>query len=176
MVGIEPRAELIAQSIDNMNRCGISPLQYEFIEADAHELIETFPAERFDVIMCLGYFHHCMQHWTLLREWKRLNPYHILLDIVIWKDDNNVPILKLTLEPTTTRNDSSVNGDTHALIGKPNITALEMMLTHFGFEFEYLPWPDTLPGQQAKNLAAYMNKERYSLLAKTSRTNRKLYC
>ena len=175
VVGVEPRAELIKQAVVNMNRCGVDPSRYEFIKDDIHEIIHTFPTESFDVIMCLGYFHHCMQHWKFLQEWKRLNPYHILLDIVIWKDDNVVPIIKLTLEPTTTRNDSSINGKTHALIGKPNIIGMEMMLKHFGFDFEYLPWPGSLPGQQARNLAAYMNKERYSILAKTDRASKKMF-
>jgi hypothetical protein len=173
VVCVEPRAELIDQSIENMNKCGINPLQYEFIKADIHEIIQEFPPENFDVIMCLGYFHHCLQQWQLLNEWRRLNPYHVLLDVVVWKDDNKVPIIKLSLEPTQTRNDSSINGDTHALIGKTNIAGLEMMLSHFGFTYEYLPWPDSLKDVKEENVAAYMNKERFSLLASTNRSSRK---
>jgi len=166
VLGIEARHHLIINSQKNMQKYGISLKKYSFIEGDVIEEIKKIKSESFDVIFCFGIFYHIMNHMLLLSEIKRLNPKFVIFDTLLSK--SNLPIVEIRIEDSGlekaglgTKYDKTDN----VLSGWPSKSALELMLEHSGFSYEYYNWKQANI-KNWNNMKAYRDGFRLTLRVK----------
>lgn len=142
VTGIEGRAHLVENAIATTRDYGISADRYRFIVGDVFEQIDFIPPNTIDTVFCFGFFYHTTSHMLLLSKIDRLNPKNMILDTEI--DDTTTDLIVRLRKEKIAREQCSVVGlpadPNHALVGKPSRTALETMLTSYGWTFSYYDW------------------------------------
>jgi len=164
VLGIEARQHLVINANENMKMYGISSNQYKFITNDIHDEIKQLESNKFDVVFCLDFLYHTIDHWYLLSEIKRLNPKYVIIDTRI--DLANERIIKLHIDyPEKEAHAFSAKSlKQQILVGTPSKLALEMMLTCLGFtNFEYFDWKSKI--KNFRNLVSYYHEKRITLVA-----------
>ena len=142
VTGIEGRSHLVASAIATARQYGIEAERYRFIVGDVFDQIDLVPTDSIDTVFCFGFFYHTSHHVLLLSKIDRLNPKHLILDTEIDMSTKDC-IVRLRKEKVAREGTSIVSqpGDpSHALVGHPSRSALEMMLTGFGWDFSYYDW------------------------------------
>jgi 2-polyprenyl-3-methyl-5-hydroxy-6-metoxy-1,4-benzoquinol methylase len=169
VTGIEGRKFLIENAIQNMILNNIPNQKFHFHLGDIHAIIPQLTPNQFDVIMCLGFFYHTMNHEYLISEFKRLNPQIVIFDTLISRHPNAV--IELTTENSTNEAAGikpSLISDKHIVVGKPSKLAIEMLLDQYGFTFEYVDW-HKLGIQNWKYIGDYYKQNRITLVAKNKK-------
>jgi len=164
VLGIEARQHLVINANENMKMYGISSNQYKFITNDIHDEIKQLESNKFDVVFCLDFLYHTIDHWYLLSEIKRLNPKYVIIDTRI--DLTNERIIKLHVDYPEKEAHAFSNESfkQQILVGTPSKSALEMMLTCLGFtNFEYFDWKNKI--KNFRNLVSYYHGKRLTLTA-----------
>ncbi len=164
VLGIEARQHLVTNANDNMIAYGISPNSYRFIINDVHNEIKQLESNKFDIIFCLDFLYHTIDHWFLLSEIKRLNPKYVIIDTRI--DPSNEKIIKLHVDyhEKEAHAFSTQSSKKKILVGTPSKSSLEMMLTCLGFtNFEYFDWKNKI--KNFRNLVDYYHEKRITLVA-----------
>ena len=141
VIGIEARAHLVQKAEQNLQHYGVSTDAYRFITADAIEASRSIEARSIDVILCLGFFYHTLEHMRLLLEARRLGAEYVIVDTAI--SPSSEPIIALAFEAVDdTRNsvDYGWTGTGKALIGAPSKSGLVAMLEYAGYNVEFFDW------------------------------------
>src|SRR4029077_18098773 len=142
VTGIEGRAHLVESAIATAREYGIDADRYRFIVGDLFDEIELVPTDSIDTVFCFGFFYHTAHHMLLLSKIARLNPKHLILDTEIDETTGDL-VVRLKKEKVDREGTSLVGepGDPmHALVGKPSRSALETMLSSYGWTFTYYDW------------------------------------
>jgi len=169
VVGIEAREHLVKNSYQNMVTYGIDQNSYQFITNDIHKEIQNLEPNQFDVVFCLDFLYHTIEHYFLLSQIKRLNPKFVIIDTRIDLSDER--IIKLHVDRPTKF------GEAHAfspeklkqeiLVGTPSKLGLEMMLNCLGFtNISYFDWKNKI--QNFRNLVDYYHGKRITLIAENN--------
>jgi len=143
VIGIEARTHLAEKANRNFSQYGIASDLYQFIADDAVSGMRGLRGSSIDVLMCLGFYYHTMEHMTILLEAKRLGARWIILDTSITLD--NDPLLRLSYERVDDPRSSidyARTGHPDALVGMPSKTGLLAMLDYAGFQVEFFEWQD----------------------------------
>jgi len=167
IVGIESRDHLVKNSYENMIKYKIEPNSYEFIKNDIHKEIQNLKPNQFDIIFCLDFLYHTIDHWFLLSQIKRLNPKFIIIDTRI--DLSNERIIKLHVDYSEKEAHATSENilNSKVLVGTPSKSSLEMMLTCLGFDnIEYFEWKKNI--SNFKNLVDYYHGKRITVIAKNT--------
>jgi len=143
VVGIEVEKALVHKSIENMERYGIQKEKYSFITGDILKEIKKFQPNEFDIIFCFGIFYHIMNHMLLLSEIKRLNPKHLIIDSTISNSKNPIIEIRTVNFIETIDLSKSEEFGNQFIEGRPSKSALEIMLKHLRFDFEYYDWENS---------------------------------
>jgi SAM-dependent methyltransferase len=141
VIGIEARAHLVKKAAENFRYYGVPAASYELVTGDAIEVLRGLKAGSIDVLMCLGFFYHTMEHMRLLLEARRLGAEYMIIDTSIASGE--APIFALTFESTEdTRNaiDYGLTGHTNALVGRPSRSGLVAMLDYAGYRSDFFDW------------------------------------
>jgi len=149
-----------------MKEYGIQESKYTFKTGDINVEISKLERNRFDVVLCLGYFYHTLEHYRLLSEISRLNPRYLILDSRISTSEN--AIIEFRNDPVQADAASIIKSkldEKKGLVGSPSKKAVEMLLENFGFECQYFDW-NTLTIDNWIKIEDYKNGERITLLAK----------
>jgi 16S rRNA G966 N2-methylase RsmD len=166
VTGIEGRAYLVESAIATAQEYGIDAARYRFIVGDLFQEIEQVPTDSIDTVFCFGFFYHTAHHMLLLSKIARLNPKHLILDTEIDETTGDL-VVRLKKEKVDREGTSLVGepGDPmHALVGKPSRSALETMLTSYGWSFTYYDW-HRAGIQNWRGLNDYRDGSRVSLVA-----------
>lgn len=140
-IGVEARAHLVEKARENFSYYGIAGNTYKLINADAMEVLRRMEAGSIDILMCLGFFYHTMEHMRLLLEAKRIGVEYVIIDTAI--SSATEPIIALTFESVEdTRNaiDYGQTGSEKVLVGSPSRSGLIAMLDYAGYEAEFFDW------------------------------------
>lgn len=169
VVGIEARKHLVENANQNMVEYGIESNSYQFIVNDVHKEIQNLKPYQFDVVFCLDFLYHTIEHNFLLSQIKRLNPKFIVIDTRI--DLSNERIIKLHVDrPTKFGEAHAFPYDTskeEILVGTPSKLGLEMMLNCFGFtKITYFDWKYKI--KNFRNLVDYYYGKRITLVAQNT--------
>jgi|SRR5208283_242201 len=142
VTGIEVRSYLVESAIATTREYGIGAERYRYIAGDVFDQIDLIPTNSVDTVFCFGFFYHTPHHMLLLSKISRLNPKYLILDTEIDPSTTDC-VVRFRKEKIAREANSAVGqpGDPlHALVGKPSRSALEMMLTSFGWSFSYYDW------------------------------------
>jgi cyclopropane fatty-acyl-phospholipid synthase-like methyltransferase len=146
VVGIEAREELAAAARENLaHYCGQEG-PYRFVAGDVFDVLarERF---HFDVVLCLGFLYHTLRYNELMRRIRDVNPRYLIIDTAITRGEKR-PQVQLRLEHDDRARDAvddpySFDGTT--IVGRPSLSALELLLDTYGFAIERLAdWPAIL--------------------------------
>ena len=147
VTGIEARAHLVKKAAENFSYYGVSAGSYDFVTGDAIEALRALKAASVDVVMCLGFFYHTLEHMRLLLEARRLGAEYIIIDTSI--SAAKEPIVALAFESTEdTRNavDYGLTGNNKALVGAPSRSGLIAMLDYAGYQADFFDWQNNAVG------------------------------
>jgi SAM-dependent methyltransferase len=147
VIGIEARAHLVKKAAENFNHYGVPTGSYDFVTGDAIEALRALKPASIDVVMCLGFFYHTLEHMRLLLEARRLGAEYIIIDTSI--SAAKEPIVALAFESTEdTRNavDYGLTGNNKALVGAPSRSGLLAMLDYAGYQADFFDWQNNAVG------------------------------
>jgi SAM-dependent methyltransferase len=143
VVGIEARAHLAKKAAENFSYYGVPASAYDIVTGDAVEALRGMKSGNIDVLMCLGFFYHTLEHMRLLLEARRLGAEYVIIDTSI--SPAQEPIVALAFESTEdTRNavDYGLTGNRQALVGAPSKSGLLAMLDYAGYRADFFDWQD----------------------------------
>jgi SAM-dependent methyltransferase len=141
VVGIEARGHLADKAKANFSFYGVPAGSYDIVTGDALAALRTMPADSFDVVMCLGFFYHTLEHMRLLLEARRLGAGYLIIDTAISPSPD--PIVALAFEAVgDTRNaiDYGATGSDKVLVGSPSRSGLVAMLDYVGYDAAFFDW------------------------------------
>jgi 2-polyprenyl-3-methyl-5-hydroxy-6-metoxy-1,4-benzoquinol methylase len=141
VVGIEARDYLVEAASANMRKYRVPENSFRFIAGDVFEHLDHIEPQSIDTVFCLGFFYHQGDHMLLLSKIARLKPKYMILDTAITLDPK--PIILLWSEKTEGEaNAAPLPSHTSNFIvaGTPSTAGLELMLSNFGWSFEYFDW------------------------------------
>ena len=167
VIGIEIVSSAVQLAIKNMKMHPEFQGKYEFIVANIDEEIMKFKEEKFDTIFCFGYLYHTLNQMQLIKEFKRLNPEHIIFDTHVSTSEKPViELKKMQLKnPNAPIGKINVKLNNQILEGWPSKSALELMLEQIGYDYEYYDWFDQGINNWER-LDDYKRRIRVTLVAK----------
>lgn len=143
VTGLEARPELVQAARENLAFYGVPDEQSTFIQGDLNHALNA-PGQ-FDVVLCLGYFYHTLNHLALWQYIASTGARHVILDGMVEPGDDMV--IRVYAEPT----DNHANGVADAgvvngqvLVGHPSRPVLSSMLRHFGYGCAFFDWANLL--------------------------------
>lgn len=164
VTGIEARAHLIRNAAENFSAYGVSPDRYRFKQGDVFEVLR---AEDFDVdvILCLGFFYHIIQHVELVKLFAETNAETVILDTeivprrlvdsagdrdpadrdrLIWRNPFVIQLLLDPVEQESMAVASAYTRQSLTVVGRPSAQAVQMLFRHFGFRVDEVDFRDLL--------------------------------
>jgi SAM-dependent methyltransferase len=141
VIGVEARAHLAEKAAENFRFYGVPSASYELVAGDAVDALRKTEAGSVDVLMCLGFFYHTMEHMRLLLEAKRIGAKYLIVDTAI--SPASEPVIALRFESgDDARNsiDYGRTGNKNILVGQPSRSGLEAMLDYAGYQAEFFDW------------------------------------
>jgi hypothetical protein len=142
VTGIEGRAYLVASANSTFLDYGVSQERFRFIVGDVFDGLDLLEPDSIQTVFCFGFFYHTPHHMLLLSKIARLNPRHLVLDTEI-DPSTSESVVRLKMERVSREANSPIEapGDpTQAVVGAPSRSALELMLSSFGWNFRYYDW------------------------------------
>jgi ubiquinone/menaquinone biosynthesis C-methylase UbiE len=170
VVGVEVREHLVKKAAENFSHYGVPTGSYDFVTGDAMETLRALKPASIDVVMCLGFFYHTMEHMRLLLEARRLGAEYIIIDTSI--SAAKEPIVALFLESTEdTRRavDYGLTGSKEALVGVPSRSGLLAMLDYAGYQAVFFDWQNNAVGDWT-DLPDYAAHVRVTVRAQRQKT------
>ena len=147
VTGVEARAHLAKKAAENFNYFGVPAGAYDIVTGDAVEALRGMKIGSVDILMCLGFFYHTLEHMRLLLEARRLGAEYLIIDTSI--SPAKEPIVALAFESTEdARNavDYGLTGNNKALVGAPSRSGLLAMLDYAGYQAVFFDWQNNAVG------------------------------
>lgn len=124
VTGIEINDEFVAQATQNLEELGVSSDKYDFIVSDLLAALKDIEPGEYDGAICAGIYYHITYHVELMDELKRLDLDWVIMDTSVVVSDK--PIVQWSLSP-------------YGLEGTPSVSAVELIATEAGLEYEHVP-------------------------------------
>ena len=141
VTAVDGRAHLVEKASENFRFYEVPTSAYRLLIGDAIETLCRTEPGTIDVLMCLGFFYHTMEHMRLLLEARRIGVECMIVDTAI--SPAAEPIVALRFEPVDdTRNsiDYGMTGRGNVLVGSPSRSGLIAMLDYAGYRTEFFDW------------------------------------
>jgi len=124
----------VKQSVETLTAKGVSPDRFNFVQGDAHDVLNEGIGEA-DVVFCLGFIYHTLRYAELFHGIRATGAKHLILDTRI---QSNEPRPTIKVGTNIVEDESSAVADrfTHrtALVGTPSTQALEAMLNAYDYD------------------------------------------
>lgn len=134
VTGIEARESLVGSGVDNLKHYGIAPDRYDMRVGDVFEEISN--VENIDTVMCVGFLYHTARHYELFAAISKLGAKNLIIDSRVLTDE--APLIRLKFEGTRKEGRIWDKDRNRALSSTPSASALQMLMTEFGYEVEIL--------------------------------------
>jgi hypothetical protein len=168
VIGIEARRHLIEKARANFEFYNVAEAMFDFIAEPVSTELQLLGDGCIDVIMCLGFFYHTLDHMPILLQARRLGAQYIIVDTGVAADAD--PIIRLTFEPVEDSRmsiDYGGTGRSDALVGIPSRAGLVAMLEYAGYDAEFFDWSGTT--HNWSTLEEYRNGDRVTVRAQRLR-------
>lgn len=143
VTAVDGRAHLVERAEENFKFYGVPTSAYDLRTGEAIETMRAMRMGSVDVLLCLGFFYHTLEHMRLLLEARRIGVEYMIIDTSI--SPAKEPIVALHLESAAdARNaiDYGLTGNSNVLVGQPSRPALVDMLDYAGYQAEFFDWQD----------------------------------
>lgn len=143
VTGVEARPTFVEAAITNFEFYGVARNRYAFMLADLNHLTDA--QGKYDVVLCLGYFYHTINHMALFEYLRSTEAEYLILDGMVEPVDE--PVIKVYAEDITSPGNGISNQGTwggQIMVGHPSPTALGMMLSHAGYGGTFYDWQSLL--------------------------------
>lgn len=169
VLGIEARDHLVKAAYGNMEEYKIPADQYNFVLGDVFDVIGGLPRHSIETVFCFGFFYHTMQHMLLLSKIDRLSPRNVIIDTEISLDPSSM--IRVKAENIAGEGAAAIatpGTPTHTIVGRPSKSALELMLSSFGWSWTYYDWHHA-GIQEWDDLVEYYEGRRITVVAQCTR-------
>jgi SAM-dependent methyltransferase len=141
VTGIEARAHLLDKARENFAFYGIPGHAYELIHGEAIDILRGMRADGIDVVLCLGFFYHTLEHMRLLLEARRVGADFIVVDTNISASEERIISLHYeAVDDTRNTIDYGKSGHPNAVVGMPSRSGLTALLDYAGYGIEFFDW------------------------------------
>lgn len=169
VTGIEPRRELIENAKDTFSHYRMDSSRYDFLCGDVFDLLA---GQRFDVVLCLGFYYHTIRHAELLDLIERTGAHFVVIDTEVTPTADEVAVvpsddprlvfanpysIQLLSDPVDDQQmawQDALTRNGRTLVGRPSRAAVKYMANHFGYVCETYDWPSHF--QARPEQAAFM--------------------
>jgi hypothetical protein len=134
VVGIEAEPTFVETAKANMDLYDVPSDSYDFVVGDMFEEIEM--QEPCDVVFCFGILYHINDHMTLLTRIAETDPKTVIIDTNVARLDAAL----IELRNPMTGVPPNPGGQ---LEGYPSRSALDVMMSSFGWTYEYFDWEES---------------------------------
>ena len=157
VLGVEPRAELVANAHETFACYGMEPTSYEFVCDGVFEFLSQ--KATFDVVLCLGFYYHTLRHVELFDLIERTGAGFVVIDTEVTppKDQAPIPppddprivhgnpyIIQLLRDPVSEQQmawEDPTTREGHTIVGRCSPAAIGFIARHFGFTTDSYDWP-----------------------------------
>ncbi len=141
VTGIEARPRLVAHAHANCLAYSIGRSRVQFIHGEVFGTLSTGIMERFDTVLCFGFFYHIARHVELIALIDRLKPSAVIIDTCISSgpDWSREWIREQVQEEANAVSDIHARGG-WALVGYPTRRAVDLLWGHFGYQVSEIDW------------------------------------
>jgi hypothetical protein len=169
VTGIEARNELVENARSNFARYEVDPNRYDFIVGDIFKTLSEINLQ-VDVVLCLGFFYHSLRHVELLDLIDRTGANVLILDTEIisdqsskfdtpqyklkgaggrkiWEKPVSIQLIEEPVDHESMAFRESATRSDHALVARPSLQYLDVLLDHFGFSASRGNWATILSSQ-----------------------------
>ncbi|MCB1740217.1 MAG: methyltransferase domain-containing protein [Gammaproteobacteria bacterium] len=164
VTGIEAKPELLQRAHANLQAYSVPASRYHFVQGDCLRTLRDLRPGQFDCVLCFGFLYHTLSHFDLLQAIATLGARHLILDTLLLDDPNASVRLAFDDPAQEGAALATSNADGRALVGIPSRHALQVMLTHLGFELADIDWRK-IATSGWDGVQDYYKGRRHSLLA-----------
>ena len=165
VVGVEPRAHLVNNANQTMQFYECDKRRFRFIQNDIFNWLQK-AGERFDAVLCLGFFYHTYRHAEIMSLIKTCRPKVLVLDTVVHKAEGMLCLVGRELvaeEAHAMAEESSYQGMTY--VAHPTLALVKDYLTNYGFSFIEVDWRSLIKSDDNTNCVEdYANGQRVTLI------------
>ena len=158
VVGIEPRYELVGNAHLTFSEYGVESGRFRFIRGDVFDVLRG-GGQKFDVVLCLGFFYYTIRHAELLDLIERTGAGLVVIDTEVTPTVDQLPVMptddprivyrnpytvQLLRDPVASEQmawHDAMTRNGHTIVGRPSRAAIEFMADHFGFRCNRFDWP-----------------------------------
>ena len=140
--GVEAREDLVRSGRETFALYGVEPAEGCLLVDDVETYLASSHAERFDVVLCLGFLYHTMHHMRLLELMRRTGAHTFIIDTAVVSSE--LPVISMYTEPVDDARSSidyAVMGAAQIPVGMPSRQAIKLMLAYLNFDLSELSWP-----------------------------------
>lgn len=169
VIGVEPRAHLIAHANETLRHYGCDHRQFRFIQADIFDWLQKADAT-FDVVVCLGFLYHTYRHPEIMSLMKRRQPRVLVLDTVVHKAEGMLCLVsRETVAEEAHGFAEGTSREGASYVAHPTLDLVKDYLTHFGFTFLEVDWQSLIRSDgDAEHVEDYARGERVTLICNSS--------
>ncbi len=159
VLGIEARPNMVDLADANLQYYQIDRKKYQIIKDDIFNTMKNIEPNTIDTVLVFGIFSKTVYQPDLIYWISRIKPKHVIIDTDI--DSSLDPIISLDNEDHRFEH-NTIRADN--IVGIPSRTALEILLSTYGFKFSYLNWNNEKITDWT-DLQDYKDNKRISLVA-----------
>lgn len=127
VTAVEIKPHYLRQGEAKLEQYKVDPAQYDLINADLIEHVESLPDDSFDLALCCGYLYHTIEHYRVLKGLRRVAK-RVIVDTSIMAGSDTARM--------------TVRLESDYPIGILNLRALELILDCAGLQSRhYVDWP-----------------------------------
>ncbi|CAI9410723.1 hypothetical protein HIDPHFAB_04985 [Nocardioides sp. T2.26MG-1] len=129
--------------------------EFRFVEADIFDYLVD-RSERFDVVLCLGFFYHTARHVELFDLIERTGAETVVVDTevipgvraelgsvdprLVHGNPFEIQLLREPADDEAMAVATSATRSGQTIVGRPSRAAVEFIADHFGFDCEEVDW------------------------------------
>lgn len=166
VTGIEPREHLVQNSNETLTSLGYRrDRDFNFIQGDVFEVLET--SQRFDVVLCLGFFYHTYRHPELLKLINDCQPKAVIVDSQALKMEGKFCAVRadeIHNEHEAFAEYTSHKGRT--FVAMPTVDLLKFFFELYDFSCEFVDWPKLLADGQTLGVKDYAEGQRVTMICR----------